>query len=70
MGPPAKAGSRAVSGVPLAGDTLRELARDLKRSCGSGGTLPDGVIEIQGEHRDRLVGELQRRSYRVKRAGG
>jgi translation initiation factor 1 len=59
-----------ITGVPLPGDALRELAGDLKRSCGSGATLRDGVIEIQGDHRDRLVEELQRRGYRVKRAGG
>jgi translation initiation factor 1 len=63
-------GVTVITGVPLAGDALRELAGDLKRSCGSGGTLRDGVIEIQGDHRDRLVEELQRRGYRVKRAGG
>ena len=63
-------GVTVVTGLPLAGDALRELAGDLKRSCGSGGTLRDGVIEIQGDHRDRLVEELQRRGHRVKRAGG
>ena len=61
---------KGVTGLPLARDALRELAGDLKRSCGSGGTLRDGVIEIQGDHRDRLVEELQRRGHRVKRAGG
>ena len=46
------------------------LAAELKRSCGSGGTVKDGVIEIQGEHRDRLVAELLRRGFAAKRAGG
>ncbi|MDJ0852946.1 MAG: translation initiation factor Sui1 [Myxococcota bacterium] len=59
-----------VSGVPLPADELRELASDLKRLCGSGGSAKDGVIEIQGDHRDVLVPELESRGYTVKRAGG
>jgi translation initiation factor 1 len=59
-----------VEGVPLRADELRELAGDLKRRCGSGGALKDGVIEIQGDHCDVLVAELEQRGYRVKRAGG
>jgi len=49
---------------------LEQLAGELKRRCGSGGTVRDGVIEIQGEHRDTLVAELTRRGYTAKRAGG
>jgi translation initiation factor 1 len=63
-------GVTVVTGLSLAGDALQALASDFKRSCGSGGTVRDGVIEIQGDHRDRLVGELQRRGYRAKRSGG
>jgi len=59
-----------VSGVPLADDALSALASELKRRCGTGGTAKDGVIEIQGDHRDVLVAELERRGYTVKRAGG
>ncbi len=59
-----------VSGVPLASDALRALARELKRRCGTGGSTKDGVIEIQGDHRDVLVAELEARGYSVKRAGG
>ncbi len=59
-----------VTGVPLPADELRALAGDLKRSCGSGGSLKDGVIEIQGDHRDALVEALTTRGYTVKRAGG
>ena len=59
-----------LTGVPLPPDALRELAKDLKRLCGTGGTLKDGVIEIQGDHRDTLVEELDRRGFRVKRTGG
>ncbi|MAE93478.1 MAG: translation initiation factor [Planctomycetota bacterium] len=60
----------AISGIPLAGDELADLAKQLKRRCGTGGALKDGVIEIQGDHRDTLVAELEGRGYQVKRAGG
>lgn len=59
-----------VSGVPLGAAELQDLAGDLKRRCGSGGSLKDGVIEIQGEHRDTLVEELRSRGFPVKRSGG
>jgi translation initiation factor 1 len=59
-----------VSGVPLPSDDLRDLAADLKRRCGSGGSTKDGVIEIQGDHRDVLVVALEERGFEVKRAGG
>jgi len=60
----------AVSGVPLGGEALRSLASDLKRRCGTGGTTKDGVIEIQGDHRDTIVAELSRRGFTAKLAGG
>jgi len=63
-------GVTVVTGLPLAAADLEKLARDLKRKCGSGGTVRDGVIEIQGEHRDVLVEELTRRGYPAKRSGG
>jgi translation initiation factor 1 len=59
-----------IAGVALADDALAALASELKRRCGTGGTAKDGVIEIQGDHRDALVAELERRGYTVKRAGG
>ena len=59
-----------ISGVPLPSDELRELAGELKRCCGTGGSAKDGVIEIQGDHRDALIAELSARGYTVKRAGG
>jgi translation initiation factor 1 len=59
-----------LSGLPLPEDALRELAGELKRCCGTGGSAKQGVIEIQGDHRDTLVAELEARGYTVKRAGG
>jgi translation initiation factor 1 len=59
-----------ISGVPLAEAALKELAGALKKRCGCGGTIKDGIIEIQGDHRDKLLLELQARGYRVKLAGG
>ncbi len=66
-------GGKAVSvilGLPLAPADLETLARDLKRLCGAGGAVRDGRIEIQGEHRDRLVEALRQRGYDAKRSGG
>jgi len=63
-------GVTVVTGVPLAGDALEELATRLKKRCGSGGTVDAGTIEIQGDHRDTLVAELGRLGYAVKRSGG
>ncbi|RII28258.1 MAG: stress response translation initiation inhibitor YciH [Geobacter sp.] len=59
-----------ISGIPLDSAALKELAGALKKRCGCGGTVKDGIIEIQGDHRDILLGELQARGYKVKLAGG
>ena len=63
-------GVSVISGLPLATADLEALASRLKRLCGAGGAVRDGVIEIQGEHRDRLVAELCRLGYDAKRSGG
>ena len=63
-------GVSVIHGLPLAPDALEELATRLKRLCGAGGGVRDGAIEIQGEHRDRLVAELVKLGYQAKRAGG
>jgi translation initiation factor 1 len=54
----------------LPAEQLEALAGELKRACGAGGAVREGRIEIQGEHRDRLVAELVKRGYAPKRAGG
>ena len=59
-----------VSGVGLASDELLALASDLKRRCGTGGSVKDYVIEIQGDHREAIVAELEKRGFTVKLAGG
>jgi translation initiation factor 1 len=63
-------GVTIITGVPLAHAEMQALATHLKKRCGSGGTLKDGVIEIQGDHRDLVVEELQKRGWNVKRSGG
>jgi len=59
-----------VTGLQLLPDDLAALGRDLKRRCGTGGAVKDGVIEIQGDHRDDVMAELERRGIRAKRTGG
>ncbi len=59
-----------VSGIPLDEGALKVLAGELKRRCGSGGTVKDGEVEIQGDHSELLVAELTRSGFRVKRSGG
>ena len=63
-------GVTIVTGVPLAGVELEKLAKELKAKCGAGGTLKQGVIEIQGDHRDTIVTLLQEKGFVAKRAGG
>jgi translation initiation factor 1 len=59
-----------VSGVPLDDAGLRELAGTLKKRCGVGGSAKDGVIELQGDHRDVVVEVLRAAGYDVVLAGG
>jgi predicted translation initiation factor SUI1 len=78
--PPAKVGRETagrrgkgvttVFGLPLDDDGLQELAALLKQRCGTGGTVKGGRIEIQGDQRQRIVAELQKLGYKVKRVGG
>ena len=63
-------GVSVITGLPLAGEELEALATRLKKLCGAGGAVKDGTIEIQGDHRDRLVAELQKLGFEAKRSGG
>jgi translation initiation factor 1 len=63
-------GVTVVTGLSLGADALLALATELKKRCGSGGSVENGRIEIQGDHRDRLVDELTKRGWKAKRAGG
>lgn len=63
-------GVTLIRGIALADKELKALAKKLKAKCGTGGTVKDGVIEIQGDQRDLLVAELSQQGYTVKKAGG
>lgn len=63
-------GVTLITGIPLTGEDLKKLAKSLKQKCGTGGTIKDGVIEIQGDHRELLLVELQNKGWTVKKAGG
>ncbi|MDG2089619.1 MAG: stress response translation initiation inhibitor YciH [Gammaproteobacteria bacterium] len=63
-------GVSLISGLPLSEAELKTLAKKLKQICGSGGAVKQGIIEIQGEHRDRLVIELSKLGYSAIKAGG
>lgn len=59
-----------VMGVPGEGDEIAALGQALKKLCGAGGAVKDDVIEVQGDHRDRIIARLTTLGYRVKRVGG
>lgn len=63
-------GVTLVDGLPLDEKALKALAKKLKQICGTGGSLKNGVIEIQGDKRDAIEAELKKQGYKVKRAGG
>jgi translation initiation factor 1 len=60
----------AVSGLPGSQSEVAALARELKSACGAGGTVKDGVLELQGDQRDRIEAALTARELRFKRSGG
>lgn len=59
-----------ITGIDLDDDALTKLAAELKKKCGCGGSLKDGVIEIQGDKRDLLKTLLEAKGMKVKLAGG
>jgi len=62
-------GVSLISGLPLEGPSLKEFAKKLKQKCGTGGTVKNGVIEIQGDHREFLVEHLNTLGYAAIKAG-
>jgi translation initiation factor 1 len=63
-------GVTLISGMPLDATELKDFARQLKSMCGAGGTVHDGAIEIQGDHREVLLQELKKRGWTAKLVGG
>jgi translation initiation factor 1 len=63
-------GVTLVKGLALQDAALADIGRQLRTACGSGGTVKDGVIEVQGDHALRVIDWLKARGYSVKRAGG
>lgn len=63
-------GVTVITGIPSHPEGLEKLAKQFKQQCGTGGTVKNGAIEIQGDHRDLIVKELSALGYTVKKAGG
>jgi len=63
-------GVTIITGIPLDPAGQLTLARTLKQKCSTGGTVKDGVIEIQGDRRDVVIEELQKQGFRTRRIGG
>jgi translation initiation factor 1 len=63
-------GMTIITGIPLPQEDLKDLAKQLKQKCGTGGTIKGDIIEIQGDHRDTILAELSERGWTVKKAGG
>ncbi len=59
-----------VKGLPLPPEALNRVGKQLKATCGSGGTVKDGVIEVQGDHAERVLAWLKAQGFAGKRAGG
>ena len=59
-----------VEGVPLGDDALAQLGKQLRTACGSGGTVKGGVIEVQGDHVDKVIEALKQHGYAAKQSGG
>ena len=63
-------GMTVITGIPLHPEGLKNLAKQLKQKCGTGGTVKGQTIEIQGDHRDLLIAELLSMGYTVRKSGG
>lgn len=63
-------GVTVIRGVPLDTPALEQLGRQLRGTCGTGGTVKDGAIELQGDHRERVIEALKPHGWQIRRAGG
>jgi len=63
-------GVTTISGMELDEKAITQLAKELKQQCGTGGSVKDFVIEIQGDHREKLRQLLEQKGFKVKLAGG
>ncbi|MFO1388557.1 stress response translation initiation inhibitor YciH [Cellvibrio sp.] len=63
-------GVTTVTGIPADEAELKAIAKDLKQTCGVGGSVKEGVIEIQGDQREKIKAALEKRGFTVKFAGG
>lgn len=59
-----------VRGLPLDDAALNALGKQLRTACGTGGTVKDGVLEVQGDHVERVLAWLTAQGYQPKRTGG
>ncbi len=59
-----------IVGIPLNNNDLKQFAKELKQRCGTGGSIKDGAIIIQGDHRNTLLAELKKQGYTAILAGG
>ena len=63
-------GVTVIAGLPLDAVALARLGQQLRQRCGTGGTVRDGLIEVQGDHRDTVIAELTRQGFKSRRVGG
>ena len=59
-----------ITGVPLDSTGVKKVCKELKQKCSSGGTVKDNVIELQGDHKDKVIELLKQKGWQVKAAGG